>query len=475
MYVNKIQITTCLMHVFIIIGGVSGQTATTPVAALSQSILCSVEDRKSERPNVLFISLDDLNDWVGCLDGHPNALTPNIDRLAKKGVLFTNAYSSSPLCGPSRAAFLSGMRASTTGFYDNKGEYTKNQALSECENLLQFFKRQGYATYGAGKIFHGYYPQFWDDSIGFGARMYQAGDPKINQTDIPGIFDWGVIDRTDEEMDDYKMAQFTIDKLNQKHDKPFFLACGIYLPHAPWYAPQKYFDKFPLGEIEMPTVKSDDLDDIPVVGQRIAGKGTEYNARVDKYKSRHNEAVQAYLAACNFADAQVGRILEALENSEYANNTIVVLFGDHGVHLGEKMKWHKDTLWVESARAPMIIYAPGYAGNGRQCSRTVSLLDMYPTLVDLINGKIGDKLEGNSLVPLLENTDLEWNHPAITNRRKDQTSVRTEQWCYIRYEDGSEELYDIVNDPSEWNNLASDPSLMKVKVELAEHIPKDPK
>jgi iduronate 2-sulfatase len=473
----NMKITAGVMLTLAFAGYASAQHATSPVGltALPQGAMYSVTAKNNARPNVLFIVLDDLNDWVGCLDGHPNALTPNIDKLARKGVLFTNAYASSPLCGPSRAAFLSGMRASTTGLYDNKGEYTKNQALVGCENLPQFFKRQGYATFGAGKIFHGYYPQFWDDSIGFGARMYQAGDPKLNQTDIPGIFDWGVIDRTDEEMDDYKMAQFTIDKLNQKHDKPFFLACGIYLPHAPWYAPRKYFDKFPLDEIKMPTVKSDDLDDIPVIGQRIAGMGSEYTARVYKYKSRLNEAVQAYLAACSFADAQVGRILDALEKSEYANNTIVVLFGDHGVHLGEKMKWHKDTLWAESARAPMIIYAPGYAGNGTECSRTVSLLDIYPTLVDILNRSISDKLEGNSLVPLLEDTDLEWNHPAITNRRKDQTSVRTEQWSYIRYEDGSEELYDIVSDPSEWYNLANDQSYKKVKMDLADYIPKDQK
>jgi arylsulfatase A-like enzyme len=424
----------------------------------------------ASRPNVLMISVDDLNDWVGALHGHPDTLTPNIDRLARKGVVFTDAHASSPLCGPSRAALLSGIRASTSGFHDNKSRFTAHPVLMDNENLPQFFKRQGYRTMGSGKIFHYHYPEFWDESLDKGPRMYKAGQPKRNGTDLIGIFDWGPLSRDDSEMDDYKMAQFAVDRLTRDYDEPFFLTCGIYLPHLPWYAPQAYFDKFPLDSITMPVVCPDDIDDLPPAALKVINLSYyEHVAALGPEISR--QAVQAYLASVHFADAQVGRVLDALEQSSYRDNTIVVLFGDHGNHHGQKKKWHKDTLWRESTRAPLIIYAPGMTGNGTSCERMASLIDIYPTLAELVGAQPPKHLEGRSLKSLLDNPAQEWNHGVITNRRPGENSVRTEKWCYIRYSDGSEELYNREKDPHEWTNLAKNPEYLSVKKMMAEKLP----
>lgn len=426
----------------------------------------------ARQKNVLFICLDDLNDWVGCIGGHPDTQTPNIDALGRRGIVFANAYCSSPLCGPSRAAFLSGMRASTTGMYDNLSKFSDHEELVSHTNLPQLFRQSGYAAYGAGKIFHHDYPGYWDEFLPRGPRLYNAGEPKRNGTNIPGIFDWGPLDRSDEDMDDYRMAQFAVDRLGMRHARPFFLGCGIYLPHAPWYAPRNYFDKFPMDSITMPVIKPDDLEDIPPVGRSISNP--KYTQAVEE-TGKQREAVQAYLACINFVDTQVGRILDALERSPARDNTIVVLFGDHGLHLGEKQKWHKDSLWAEAARAPLIIYAPGMRGNGLVCERPVSLIDLYPTLAELCGFQAPGNLEGHSLVKLLRDPSAEWEYPAITNRRKDQTSVRTQHWSYIRYQDGSEELYDIQADPYEWINLAGRGEYDAIKAELLAYVPKNQK
>jgi len=425
--------------------------------------LAAVEDN---RPNVLFIILDDLNDWTGISEGHRNTLTPNIDRLASEGVAFLDAHASSPLCGPSRAAFLSGISAVTSGFHDNKSRFTENEVLMEIENLPQFFHRIGYSTYASGKVFHYHYPEFWDDSLDKGPRMYKAGQPKQNGLEIPGIFDWGPLPVPDEEMDDYKMAQFAIDRLNEEHNKPFFIACGIYLPHLPWYAPEEYFEPFPIDEILTPPVNPDDLNDLPAVALRMIQNN--YQEVLDQLPpDALRAAVQAYLAATHFADAQVGRVLDALAASPYSEDTIVVLISDHGNHLGEKHRWHKDTLWRESTHTPFIIYAPGMSGNGHTSDRVTSLLDIYPTLADLIGEQPPPHLEGRSLVPLLENPDGEWPFGVVTHRRPGQASVRTEDWCYIQYEDGSEELYDRRNDPREWINLAGISQYEEMKNEVS--------
>lgn len=413
----------------------------------------SVSAEVAERPNALFIVSDDLNDWVGFMEGSRNAFTPNLDRLASQGVAFLDAHASSPLCGPSRAAFMSGMSAATSGFHDNDGKFSENELLTGRENLPQFFKGLGYRTMGAGKIFHYGYPEYWHEYLERGPRMYQAGDPKRNGFKIPGIMDWGPIELTEEEMDDYRMAQFAIDRLGREYDRPFFLACGIYLPHAPWYAPEEFFEPFPVDEILLPVENPEDHDDLPVRGRQMIRNS--YQEIVEALgEEAHRDAVRSYLAAIHFADAQIGRILDALEESPHADNTIVVVFGDHGSHLGEKQRWHKDTLWVESTRTPLIIRAPGREGNGEASRRMASLLDLYPTLAELVGGEPPAHLEGRSLVSLLDDPDRSWPYAVVTHRRPGQVAVRTEDWCYIRYEDGGEEFYDRKADPGEWVNLA---------------------
>lgn len=462
-------------------GSTRGISLSIPAVLGITTLLCSSasvhEQDRSEsgfgnikHPNVLLISVDDLNDWVGVLKGQHNVLTPNIDRLARNGIVFTDAYASSPICGPSRAALLSGMRASTTGLHDNTSTFTDHKLLMENLNLPQFFKKLGYKTWCSGKVFHGYYPQFWDESIPAGPRMYQAGQKKLNGLEIAGIFDWGPLDISDSEMDDYKMIQFGIEKLKKSHKDPFFLACGIYLPHVPWYAPRKYFDPFPPEKIIMPLSDPHDTEDLPRQAMSMVN-----NSYQDVIRNLNPEdqikAVQAYLACIYFADAQVGRLLDALENSDYANNTIVVLFGDNGNHHGQKSRWHKDTMWRESCHVPLIIMVPGAQANGKACNRTVSLLDVFPTLADLAGAALPDHLEGLSLKPLIENPELPWDHASITNRRPGQFAVRTSDWCYILYQDGGEELYDRFNDPREWINLAANPQYSEIKQELRNRIP----
>jgi arylsulfatase A-like enzyme len=433
-------------------------------------ISSSVAADEAKRPNVLLISVDDLNDWVGALDGHPDTVTPNIDRLARKGVVFLDAHASSPICGPSRAALLSGIRASTSGLHDNRTAFVDHPQLVGNENLAQCFQRLGYRTYGAGKVFHEYYPQFWDESIDKGPRMYKAGQPKRNGLEIGGIFDWGPIELAEEEFDDYRMARWAVERINAPGDAPFFLACGIYLPHLPWYAPQEYFDKFPPADIARPEVKEGDADDLPK--KALSMIFNSYQDVVREWGSDiHLDAVRAYLACIHFADAQIGRVLDALEASGKADDTIVVLFGDNGLHHGQKNFWHKDTLWRESTRVPLIIYAPGMKGNGSPCSRVASLLDIYPTLANLVGADAPQHLEGRSLKPLLEDPHGDWPYPVITNRRPGEYSVRTGEWCYINYGPGSEELYDRVKDPREWTNLAGDPEFAEVKATLAEKAP----
>lgn len=444
------------------------KSISTALTLSISALVCSAS--QSDKPNVLLISVDDLNDWVGALHGHPDTVTPNIDRLTARGVVFRDAHASSPLCGPSRAALLSGIRASTSGLHDNKSTFLEHPVLMENDNLPQFFKKAGYTTLASGKIFHYDFPQFWDESIPKGGRMYKSGQPKRNGADIPGIFDWGPLELSETEMDDYKMAQFAIDQLNREQDAPFFLACGIYLPHLPWYAPREYFKPFPLDSITMPQINPNDLDDLPRAAIQVTGPGY-YDIIHALGPKMHKEAVQAYLASIHFADAQVGRVLDALDASPYRDNTIVVLFGDHGNHLGQKNKWHKDTLWRESTRCPLVFYVPGMNPAQHSCDRMASLLDIYPTLADLIRVPAPEHLEGRSLKPLLKNPARNWPHAVITNRRPGQTAVRTEPWCYIRYHDGSEELYNRKKDPREGNNLANNPEYQSVKDKLIKQLP----
>ncbi len=432
----------------------------------------------AKKPNVLFIAVDDLNDWIGSLGGHPDARTPNIDRLAARGVLFTRAYTAAPACNPSRAALLTGIRPSTSGVYNNHQPW--KPVIPDAVTLPQLFKENGYHVAGSGKIFHDRfmssgkmtaayvdYSESWHEFVPKGPDIVPEGYPVSG---IPNMmfFDWGPLPITDDAMDDHRVVSWAIQQLNKRHEKPLFLACGTYRPHLPWYAPQKYFDMFPLDQITLPKILDQDLDDVPPMGHQIAQPGT-HNKVIES--NNYRKAVQGYLASIAFADAQIGRLIDALDRSPLAKNTIIVLWGDHGWHLGEKQHWRKFTLWEEAARTPLIMVVPGMTQPGTRCNRTVSLLDIYPTLAELGDLPINSSLEGVSLRPLLENPDAEWKRPALTTHGPNNHAVRSERWRYIRYSDGTEELYDHLADPMEWTNLAGDPHYADAKKELAQWLP----
>lgn len=421
------------------------------------------------KPNVLFIAIDDLNDWTGFLGGHPQAKTPNLDALAKQGMIFTRAYCTAPACNPSRTSLLCGVLPSSSGVYHNDNPWRPQ--LSDTITVFQHFMAHGYKVYGGGKLFHNVFndPQSWE------VYWNRPSDPVPPNRPVNGIpnaahFDWGPLDVDDAAMGDTKLSDWAIEFLNQKHDRPFFLAVGYIRPHLPWYVPRPYFDDFPLANIVLPQVKEDDLDDVPPLGKKMANPQGDH-ARV---LATHNweKAVQGYLASIEFVDRQVGRLLDAFQKSPYANNTIVVVWGDHGWHLGEKLHWRKFTLWEEATRVPLIICVPGMTQPGSQCPRTVSLLDLYPTLCELCDLPIPEHVEGKSIVRLLKQPDAPWDRPVITTHGYMNHAVRSERWRYIRYSDGTEELYDHEKDPMEWTNLANDPAYAEVKAELAQWLPK---
>jgi arylsulfatase A len=442
-----------------------------------------------QRPNVIFLSVDDLNDWVGCLGGHPQAKTPNIDRLAEQGVLFEQTYCAAPLCNPSRTAVMTGLRPSTTGIHGNKEWFRDLPRYKDWVTLPQYFRKHGYAAWGGGKIFHmrdGRFsdPASWDRQYATEvkvawppiAKRYQHGlKEKFSNPVLARLIDWGAIGQSKEETQDWKTAEGAAAILRQQHDQPFFLACGIFLPHLPWYAPKEYFDMHPLEGIKLPPHIADDFDDIPEPGLRMLGDAGGILRESGKWK----EAVQACLASGSFADACVGHVLDALERSPYRDNTIVVLWGDHGYDIGKK-KLAKSALWEQTTRTPMIIHVPdalsGKASEGKVCRKPVSLVDLYPTLIDLCGLPERKDLDGRSLAPLVTDPETEWPWPAIISHSPQwhgpSHAVRTEAYHFISYKDGSAELYDTVRDPYQWNNLAEDLTYKPTVNELRKWIPK---
>lgn len=452
----------------------------------------NVLSSETARPNVLFIAVDDLNDWVGCLDGHPQAKTPNIDKLAGEGVLFKEAYCAAPLCSPSRTAIMMGLRPSTTGIYGNLNWFRDLPKYRDWVTLPEYFRKHGYLAWGGGKLYHQAHGKFsdakaWDHvySTRIGAlqppkkERYKHGlRPKFESNPILArLIDWGATDYPIESNPDWKTADGAVQFLQREHEKPFFLGCGIYLPHLPWYAPRKFFEMHPLDEIELPPYKNDDLDDIPAVGKRMAGPHMRHIREGGKWK----EAVQACLAADSFADACVGHLLDGLEKSPHRDNTIVVLWGDHGYDIGEK-KIAKSALWEQTTRTPLIIHVPEklrdskWAQGANVCDRPVSLLDLYPTLVDLCGLPKNKQNEGRSIAPLVRNPQAEWGFPAVITHSPhwhgSNHAVRSDRWHYISYSDGGEELYDVNADRNQWTNLAGRDEYKKVKARLRKWLPK---
>jgi arylsulfatase A-like enzyme len=319
-----------------------------------------------------------------------------------------------------------------------------------------------------GKMFHMYQWWSWDEHLGFGPPALPEDRPLHGVPGLPERVDWGPVEVEDNEMRDGRIADWAIERLQRDYDQPFFLAPGFMKPHTPFYAPPEYFDMFPLEDIVLPEVKPDDLEDIPEAGRNM--RFAQMDALIREHGA-YPEAVQGYLAATAYMDAQLGRVLDALDASPHADNTVVMLWSDHGFNLGEKHTFSKFNIWEEACRVPLVIKAPGVTTPGTVCTRPVSLIDLYPTLVELTGVREQAPLDGASLVPLLKDPDLAWEQPALTTMFRGNHSLRTERWRYIRYADGSEELYDMENDPMCWDNLAKDPQYDEVKAKLARWLP----
>ena len=438
------------------------------------------------KSNVLFIAIDDLNDWVGCLGGHPQSRTPNLDRLASSGVLFSNAHCAAPSCNPSRTAVFTGISPHRSGLYRN-GQ-SMRQVLPDAELIPKTFSRAGYRSIGSGKMLHYFIDQrSWDKYFPakesenpFPRTLYPKNRP-VNLTRAgPWQYietDWGALDATDQEFGgDYLVSEWVGKELLKKHDKPFFLACGIYRPHEPWFVPKKYFDAFPIEDIQLPPgYRENDLNDLPAQGKRLGPN--RYFAHI-REQGQWKNAIQGYLASIYFADTMLGNVLEKLENGPNTDNTIVVLWSDHGWHLGEKEHWQKFTAWRACTRVPLIVRVPkGSEGlpNGTKpsiCSEPVSLLSLAPTLLELNGLDPNNNYDGPSLVPLLAEPKSKWPHVATTYLDAPGSfSISENEWRYIKYANGGEELYNTVKDPYEWHNLAGDPSSQSDLIRLRSHAP----
>ena len=423
-----------------------------------------------EKMNVLFIAVDDLNHWVGHLGRNPQAKTPNLDRLAKMGITFTRAYCAAPVCNPSRAALMSGRRPGETGVYDNGQDW--KPVIPESATLTTQFLNAGYDVYGVGKIYHAnaHRPGEWTEYF-----TGDKGDPKtfshgVKNDGVGGI-KFAPLACRDEDMQDYQIASYGIEQLGKPHQKPFFLAVGFHKPHMPWNVPQQYFDLFPLESIQLPPTQAGDLEDVPPSGVKMARPEGDHAAMLAS--GRWKEAVQGYLAAIAFLDAQVGRLLDAYEASPHREKTLICLWGDHGWHLGEKEHWRKFALWEEATRMPYLWVVPGLTKPGTVCERPVDLMSVYPTLCDLAGVPIPDHVQGARLRPLLADPAAPWQFPAVTTYHQNNHSIRSETWRYIHYANGDEELYNHDQDPYEWKNLSLDPSLASVKAELAQAFPRE--
>ncbi len=434
----------------------------------------------ADKPNILFIAIDDLNDWEGCLGGHPQAQTPFMDQLAKRGTVFTNAHCQAPLCNSSRTSLMTGLRPSTTGVYALQPWFREVERLKEHVTLPQYLKQHGYRTLTTGKIYHGGYPPPSDrqaefDVYGPGAGVGARPEKKLVTTPQGNhpLVDWGTFPHKDEDKGDWKVASWAVDKLDElktETEEPFFLSVGFFLPHVPCYATQKWFDLYPENTLIMPNVPDNDRMDIPEFSWYLYWNLPEVRLSWLKENNQWKPLVRAYLASVSFVDSQVGRVLDALHEKGLADNTVVILWSDHGWHLGEKAISGKNTLWHESTRVPLIFAGPGIE-SGAICKKPAELLDMYPTLLDITGLPANPNIEGHSLLPQLKDAHTKREWPAITTHNPGNHSVVSEKYRYIHYADGSEELYDFENDPDEWHNLANSTEHALIKAELKASMP----
>lgn len=432
------------------------------------------------KPNVLFIAIDDQNDWIGAFGGHPLAKTPHMDRLAARGTAFLNAHCQAPLCNPSRTSLMLGLRPTTTGIYGLAPWFRNVEAWKDRVTLPQHFKAHGYRTLTSGKIYHGGAggPRWrtnefdvWGPDGGIGARPPKKLIPPTPMGNHP-LMDWGVFPHKDEDKGDYQVASWTIEQIKAApKDRPFFLAAGFFLPHVPCYASQKWFNLYPDDDSVLPKIQEDDRNDTPRFSWYTHWDLPEPRLKWVKENNQWRNLVRSYLACTSFVDAQIGRIMTALEEAGLADSTIVVLWGDHGWHLGEKAITGKNTLWDDGTRVPLIFAGPGVS-KGARITQPAELLDIYPTLIELCGLKPRADLEGLSLVTQIKDPNAKRERPAITSHNQGNHGIRSERWRYIRYADSTEELYDLKNDPSEWTNLAGHSEHAAIIAEHKKWLPK---
>lgn len=461
-------------------------------------ILLPAALRGADKPNVLFIAIDDQNDWIGHLGGHPLAKTPHLDRLAARGTSFSNAHCNAPLCNPSRTSLMLGLRPTTTGIYGLSPWFRSLPEWKDRVALPQHFANHGYRTLATGKIYHGgtgggagkgrgkgkananpkapaAAPEFQVTAPygGVGTKPPKKLIPPTPMGDHP-LMDWGVwpLDNDDTGKGDYQVATWTVEQIHAApKDRPFFLAAGFFLPHVPCYATQKWFDLYPDDDSILPKILDNDRDDTPRFSWYLHWNLPEPRLKWARESNQWRNLVRSYLACTSFVDSQIGRLLDALDQSGHADNTIVVLWGDHGWHLGEKAITGKNTLWDDGTRVPLIFAGPGVKA-GQLCRQPAELLDIYPTLIELCGLTPRDDLEGLSLTPQLRDAATPRERPAITSHNQGNHGIRSENWRYIRYADGTEELYDMRRDPNEWENLAANPEHAAVIADHRRWLPK---
>jgi arylsulfatase A-like enzyme len=473
--------------------------AVAIVAWVAGPLLAKGAEEPAARPNVLFIAVDDLNDWIGCMKGHAQAHTPNMDRLAARGVLFTNAHCAAPVCLASRTAVLTGLKPEQSGVYSNWGK-TKGGPLAKDQQLPVRLTASGYETLGTGKLYHGTQAAWFDEYFDTEQRWspFTEEQSKYNEDELPtkgsesprhvikagpgrrdwvlplnGLpsernaqgregesFDWGPAPVADEEMGDVRITDWALQKLSAKHEKPFFLGVGYYRPHIPLFAPEEDFKRLPpVEDIQLPQVLGNDLDDLGPEARKVALDAI--TAGTHDLVTRHGqwkEAVRAYLACIALVDRQVGRLLDSLDASPHADNTWIILWSDHGWHLGEKQHWGKWTAWRQATRVPLIIVPPRQHGGpaGKTCDEPVSLIDLYPTIMKICQAPVRSELKGISLLPLVSDPGHHSGRAVLTTVDPGNHALSTRGWRYIRYRTGEEELYDTMRDPHEWHNLAGD-------------------
>jgi iduronate 2-sulfatase len=428
----------------------------------------AIAQQPARKPNVLFIAVDDMNNNLGCY-GHPFVKSPNIDRLANRGVRFEHAYCQFPLCSPSRTSLMTGLRPDTTTVYDLQKHFRK--VLPDVVTLPQLFMKNGYFVARVGKIYH--YgvpgqigtpglddPASWQVAINPRGRDKDEENKLTNYTPKRGLgssLSFLAADGADDEQTDGKVANEAIRLIEEHRDKPFFIAAGFYRPHCPYIAPKKYFDLYPAARVQMPQISLDERAGGPMPAFASTMPWPWFGVT----REQGDEALRAYWAAISFADAQVGRLLDTIDRLKLSDNTVIVFWSDHGYHIGEHGLWMKMSVFENSARVPLIFAAPGHAA-GKVSSRMVELVDLYPTLADLAGLDPPKNLAGASLRPLLDNPDGERNRPAYTQVTRGQQmgySVRDERYRYTEWANGRRgtQLYDYQTDPGELKNLASDP------------------